>query len=692
MSTTSSANPFAEVPVTPGEHFKLHLYGCVVRLLAETFRWAGSPQSAIEKFSFLIDYNDECAAFGLGGISYDAAGGLWDGWVRAWEAQADACLPLCAVQDELLSDESALRLLMFLGLVEEDARFGLLFEALQGIPGQQRPTLGYLMSAWQGADACGHVRASCRLLQELGFVQVVNQELPRPQWTFRTVPLLWDALRGEMAERSTPWLRYRQAAQFASLDDLILPDGLRPTLSRLCATLSSDEEPVVILRGPQANGRRTLFGAVAKELGYGLLEVHGVTKPDDERWIGVAALATVLRAMPVLVYDAGPGEVVDLPSHLGCKKPVGIVMGKWGGIRGAPASRALTLTVPMPDPSLRRLHWDRADRQAFADVVDQVSGQYRLTGGHIQRTAERAWAYAQLDGRSRVTLSDVQQASRVVNRQILETLATPVEAVGEWDELVLQAHTSEELQMLELRCRERERLREEVGDALGRQLNVGVRALFSGPSGCGKSLAANILAAALGKDLFRVDLSSVVNKYIGETEKNLNQLFTRAEELDVILLLDEGEALMAQRTDVHNANDRYANFETNYLLQRVECFEGILIVTTNAPEHVDRAFQRRMDVVVEFHAPDRMERLGLWQLHLPSDHRVSELLLLELAHRCQLSGGQIRNAVLHASLLALRDASPVTSTHVETAVLREYRKSGQVCPLRRESAGLLVKG
>ena len=151
-------------------------------------------------------------------------------------------------------------------------------------------------------------------------------------------------------------------------------------------------------------------------------------------------------------------------------------------------------------------------------------------------------------------------------------------------------------------------------------LNYGVRALFSGPSGTGKTLAARLLASALQMDLYRLDLSAVVNKYIGETEKNLNQIFARAEELDVILLLDEGDALLTQRTEVSNANDRYANLETNYLLQRLKSFEGILIVTTNAGDRIDSAFQRRMDVVISFPPPDATERWVIWQLHLPVTH------------------------------------------------------------------------
>jgi SpoVK/Ycf46/Vps4 family AAA+-type ATPase len=234
---------------------------------------------------------------------------------------------------------------------------------------------------------------------------------------------------------------------------------------------------------------------------------------------------------------------------------------------------------------------------------------------------------------------------------------------------------------LEARCRHRESLGRLAGGPAA-AVNPGVRALFKGPSGTGKTLAATLLANALGMDLYRIDLAAVVNKYIGETEKNLEQAFSRAEELDVMLLLDEGDALLTRRTDVNTANDRYANLETNYLLQRIESFSGVLVVTTNAGERIDPAFARRMDVVVEFALPHAAERWAIWRLHLLPGHGVDPALLGEIAERCNLSGGQIRNAVLHAALLALDRGGAVGGEDLVAAVRREYRKAGAVCPLR----------
>jgi SpoVK/Ycf46/Vps4 family AAA+-type ATPase len=280
-----------------------------------------------------------------------------------------------------------------------------------------------------------------------------------------------------------------------------------------------------------------------------------------------------------------------------------------------------------------------------------------------------------------VTQTDVQEACRALNRQHLDTLAVRLEAEGTWGQLVVSEATGWKLRELEERCRHRERLLAHLGAGFGAATGRGVRALFTGASGTGKTLAAKIVAAQLGMDLYRVDLGAVVNKYVGETEKNLHKVLSWAEELDVILLLDEGDALLGNRTDVKSANDRYANLETNYLLQRLESYQGIVIVTTNAAQYIDNAFQRRMDVVVPFVPPDALERQAIWRLHLPIRHAVDDAYLDDVAQRCALTGGQIRNAALLATLLAVADDGGVLYRHqLEAAIQSEYRKAGALGP------------
>jgi ATPase family associated with various cellular activities (AAA) len=680
---------FADMQSTPANHFNLYFYAAVLHVIQQVSELLGSFEVAVNQFPFLAGYNRELTGHGLRGVPWDEAVSRWGNALRTWEATASCHLPLRALGERTALDHATVTMLLTIGLVEEDSRFGYLFEHFHGIAGQHRPTLGLLSSWFAGAFTAGNAAESLRRLQELGLVQAREPDVPRSSRTLQVPALLWDALRGERVERLAAWVRHRPEDQLARFHELILPDQIQQQAKAVPALLASGEVRALILRGPQHNGRRTLLSAIAGMLGRSVLEINGLSKPDDERWSLVGPLATVLHAMPVVVLELAPGETVELPSLEGLDGPVGLVLGKQGGVSGPPIERALTLTVNMPDANARQRHWLEALGSTDIEAVDAITERFRITSGNLRRIARGAASQAALEGRATVTLGDVQQASRTLKRQTLDALARRVDTCGDWGHLAVAPQTLVELHNLESRCRHRERLQSWMNPALNMNFNAGVRALLCGPSGTGKTLAAQLLASRLQMDLYRLDLSTVVNKYIGETEKNLSQVFARAEELDVILLLDEGDALLTQRTKVQTSNDRYANLETNYLLQRLESFEGILIVTTNAVDRIDTAFQRRMDVVVDFRPPEAEERWMLWQMHLPAEHEVDAPSLTEVASRCVLTGGQIRNAALHASLLALGNGGRVKSSDLEAAVQREYRKIGAVCPLRRNSTPAL---
>jgi SpoVK/Ycf46/Vps4 family AAA+-type ATPase len=269
----------------------------------------------------------------------------------------------------------------------------------------------------------------------------------------------------------------------------------------------------------------------------------------------------------------------------------------------------------------------------------------------------------------------VRAAARSLRDARLDALATPVDRRGEPEPLFLDPRERQEFDALLLRSRHRERLGADLGNGRG------VRALFAGASGTGKTLAARHIAARLGKDLYRIDLAATVSKYIGETEKCLDRALSAAEELDVVLLLDEGDALMARRTDVGSSNDRYANLETNFLLQRIESFEGIILVTTNDVERIDQAFARRLDAVLTFRSPDAVMRRDILSRQL-GEHDVSAWLIDDVACRCVLTGGQLRNVALHARLLAMERDSGLDDAALRAALEREYRKTGAFCPLK----------
>ena len=679
---------FGDLPPGGEGHFRLHIYAVVARLLAHlrSLGAAGAGEGYFAEFPFLAGYGAALGAWQPGGLSPAAAVAWWDARIAGWETATGDRLPLRALVEEAGLDAGEVRALIAAGLVEEDIRFGALFAALQAPLAGRRPCIGVL--GWLLGEPEGPPQdawPAARALLDRGLLLVDNRGDPRSEWQLRVPPPVWDALRGHAVGTLAPGVTCQSAGSFPPLADLILPAGLHQQLGRVPDLLAGEQVTALTVRGMTGSGRRTVLGAVARALGRDLLLCE--TPPaDDDGWRQLAALATLTGALPVVRCDPGPGETLDLPALPGYAGPAGVTLGRSGGLRGPLLARALSLTLPPPDRPARRRFWEATGVPGAPAVLDEIAGRFLLTGGHIARAATLAQAHATLDGRPALETGDVQRAVRALNRQALETLATPLEPADGWSDLVLGEATAAELRTLEARCRGRESLREEAGPAFGASLNRGVRALFSGPSGTGKTLAARALAAALQMDLYRVDLAAVVNKYIGETERNLSQVLSRAEELDVVLLLDEGDALMTRRTEVRNANDRYANLETNYLLQRLETYEGIAIVTTNAGQRIDSAFLRRLDVIVDFAPPEAAERWLLWQLHLPRAHAVSPALLEEVAGRCALTGGQIRNAALHATLLALGDAATVGDAHLEAAVQREYRKAGAAYPLRPKPA------
>jgi SpoVK/Ycf46/Vps4 family AAA+-type ATPase len=207
-----------------------------------------------------------------------------------------------------------------------------------------------------------------------------------------------------------------------------------------------------------------------------------------------------------------------------------------------------------------------------------------------------------------------------------------------------------------------------------------VRALFVGPSGTGKTLAACWLATKLGLPLYRVDLANINSKYIGETEKNLARLLARAERTEAVLLFDEADSLFGKRTEIRESNDRFANTQTNYLLQRIETFDSIAILTSNSRGRFDTAFSRRLDMIVEFPAPAPAERRALWQAHLGEGHSLTMQELNLVAGQCDFAGGQIRNVVLAAAVAARGHGQIIDFPKLLHALQAEYRKAGRPLP------------
>lgn len=266
---------------------------------------------------------------------------------------------------------------------------------------------------------------------------------------------------------------------------------------------------------------------------------------------------------------------------------------------------------------------------------------------------------------------DIDRAVRRLTDNRLFKLGTRTRTRRGWDDLIVDDTCMRELRDLTDRYRYKSHMREQP--RLGRFVSPGVLAVFAGPSGTGKTLAAEVIAHELGLELVRIDLSTVVSKYIGETEKNLEEVFDAAAMGGALVLFDEGDALFGKRSEVSEAKDRYANIEVAYLLQRVETFDGFVIISTNLAGNIDTAFQRRLHGMVTFANPERAARARLWDLHLPGELCAAEIDREKLAN-LPLAGGSIRNAAVAAAFLAASDAQPIGRDHLKLAVQRELQK------------------
>lgn len=683
VSNAPENAPFADVAPTVAAHFDLYFLAAAAHLTRKLAKSFGTREAVFAEFPFLRLYDERLAGREPDDLADENAADWWKENLSDWEKNANAHLPLRELREKCGLEFCSIVTLITVGLAEEDARFGAVFGALNEFSDEKRLTFGTLDEWRRDENADASVRSTIRRLEDLGLIKFGGTENPRSEWTLQISAILWDVLRGEKQFGADDFVEYIESSELLPLKKMILPAALRKQLETLPHLIERGDVQTVVVRGAGRNSRRTILGALARSLNLNLLEIKKSEVKDDARWKIINTLAVTLKAMPVFRLEVAPGETVEFPAISNAVKAFGITLAKHGAVGGAVVEKSVTLIVNLPDENERKAHWRDCLPNAENAEVEEIAERFRLSGGNIRRAAALAKAYSALSNRDVITLADVQSATRALNRQTLDTLAIYLEPLNaDWDFLAVRDETKNDLRELEARCRIRENLRNYVGSALRGQMRAGVSALFNGGSGTGKTYAARLLAAALQKDVYRLDISTVVNKYIGETEKNLAKIFAFVEELDVILLLDEGDSLLTQRTNVGNANDRYANLETNYLLQRLESFEGILIVTTNAGDRIDSAFQRRMDSVIEFVRPEAAERRRIWRLHLPEENAIAEGFLEETIQRCDLTGGQIRNVALHAASLALGEKKSINAAHLEAAVRREYRKTGAICPLR----------
>ncbi|MEZ4367614.1 MAG: ATP-binding protein [Kofleriaceae bacterium] len=311
---------------------------------------------------------------------------------------------------------------------------------------------------------------------------------------------------------------------------------------------------------------------------------------------------------------------------------------------------------------------------------DELAARYSVGPGVVARVCAQVAAGMSADERATIDVTaPLEAAVRQHLASKLSATATRVTRLSTWTQVVLPPDIQESVFELIARIKHRRTVYDTWGFDRVLTTARGVTALFSGGPGTGKTLVASAIANELGMDLYRVDLSRIMSKWIGETEQNLAKLFDAAEDGHAIILFDEADSLFAKRTEVRTSVDRYANLEVNYLLQRLDSFEGIAILTTNFGTSIDSAFKRRLSLRLTFPFPDEDAREALWRSHLPAAvPTAGSFDLGELARRYRLSGGYIRNATLRAAFLAAEERSPLTQDHLERAIKAEFREIGKI--------------
>ena len=333
----------------------------------------------------------------------------------------------------------------------------------------------------------------------------------------------------------------------------------------------------------------------------------------------------------------------------------------------------LRFTVNKPGALDQKTLWQEAlgsAAQKLNGSLEGVASQYRLSAQTILSAgAEISSAISASDKPDEL----LWRACRALGRRQLDDLAQRVEPVSRWEDLILPEHQKVILSQVASHVRNRLKVCDEWGFASKSARGMGLSTLFAGESGTGKTMAAEVLANELHLDLYRIDLSSMVSKYIGETEKNLRKIFDAAEDSGVILLFDEADALFGKRSEVKDSHDRYANIEVSYLLQRMEAYTGLAILTTNLKTSLDTAFQRRLRFVVQFTFPDTEQREAIWRSVFPSATPTQGLDYRKLA-QLQMAGGNIRNIALNAAFLAADSGEAVGMVHLLQAAHGEGSK------------------
>jgi AAA+ superfamily predicted ATPase len=596
---------------------------------------------------------------------------------------------------------------------EVDLRYERMYAYLQDDITRRRPTVGLAMdilSPTAEAKLNSRTRlAADSALIRLGLLKLVpDASRTNPSWLDYTLSLDQQAVAYLLGQTALD-------GHLASFSKVVepAPSGRieRQDVEAVAALVieaRKESAPLTIcFHGPRGSHQREAARWIAFTAGAPLLMVNlqtalAGTHADDavelaSRYAGLRGAIAYYKGVDALLADGQSARLDSFQRILAEQPGVSVLSASQPWLRSlAAGSERAVLNVPFEAPHFaeRRSAWYSQLRRAGLlddqNLVDKLAGSFDLSYAEIaQAVAESAvqlrWQAAERPDaplEPQQVRDELFSSARAQAGHELAALARKIDAVYTWKDIVLPAEIEAQLHEIAARAGLRYLVLDEWG--FGKKLanSQGVTALFTGPSGAGKTMAAEVLANELTLDLYKIDLSGVVSKYIGETEKNLERIFAAAERSNAILFFDEADALFGKRSEVHDAHDRYANIEVSYLLQRMEQYEGIAILATNLRANLDEAFVRRLTYTVRFPLPAEAERLKIWDNIWPSkDLLDASVDLPRLARVFKLSGGNIRNVALAASFFAAARGGKITQDDILKAIQREYDKVGKTVAL-----------
>ncbi len=621
-------------------------------------------------------------------LSRDALAGLWSvDEVRTLEPlNLDPALPFTRLTQIFDLNTLDGYILLLVLAPEMDRRYERLYAYLQDDVSQRRPTVNLMMNML-GDDVPSRFAVWERLKPDMPLRRHHLIEcVPNPnqyQPVFLSYQLKVDhRILAYLLGDETLDSRLDAAV---TLDNADLPPAPQ-TINMEPVYQALSTGPLVYFQGPEGTGRRSTAAALCNPLVQVDLEHLQELAIEFELAWALAIREARLIGGGLLLYswescldeDSGQPPAKLWDAILAYPYPVFICgTDEWEPRNTRRDRRLLRLTFKIPDFDERQQLWQQYVGNGAVGAAELAS-KFRFTPGQIARAVNTAADLAQSRGEG-ISLNDLYAGAQAHSSLRLGDMARRIRPRFGWDDLVLPPDQLEQLHEIRARAEYAHRVHDDWGYGHKVAPAAGVSALFAGESGTGKTMSAEVIAHDLGLVMYKIDLSSVVSKYIGETEKNLSVIFEEAQASNAILFFDEADALFGKRSEVKDAHDRYANIEIAYLLQRIETYDGIAVLATNLRQNLDEAFTRRLDFVIDFPFPEAEYRYRIWEQHFPQAAPLDRAInLTDVADRYRLAGGNIRNAALASAYLAAADGGVITMQHIRHAIRREHQKMGRL--------------